>query len=117
MDSIESTSQRIKQCGIIAIIRGDYSVDDTLRIGDALLAGGVAVMEVTLNSPSALVALPKLRSHFKERMLIGAGTVRDVDQARLAYEADTQFIVSPNLDLESISFTRTNGLLHLPGVF
>jgi len=117
MDSTESTSQRIKQCGIIAIIRGDYSVDDTLRIGDALLAGGVTVMEVTLNSPSALTALPKLRSHFKEDMLIGAGTVRDVNQARLAYEADAQFIVSPNLDLESVSFALTKSLLHLPGIF
>jgi len=117
MDLIESTSRRIKQSGIIAIIRGDYSVEDTLRIGEALLAGGVTSMEVTLNSPTALTALPQLRSHFKEEMLIGAGTVRDVDQARLALEAGAQFLVSPNLDLESISFTRTKGLLHLPGVF
>jgi 2-dehydro-3-deoxyphosphogluconate aldolase/(4S)-4-hydroxy-2-oxoglutarate aldolase len=117
MDPIESASQRIKQCGIIAIIRGDYSVDDTLRIGDALLAGGVTVMEVTLNSPSALEALPKLRSHFKEAMLIGAGTVRTVDQAKAVNEAGAQFLVSPNLDLETVTFTQTNGLLHLPGIF
>jgi 2-dehydro-3-deoxyphosphogluconate aldolase / (4S)-4-hydroxy-2-oxoglutarate aldolase len=117
MNSIESTSQRIKQNGIIAIIRGDFSVDDILQIGDALLAGTVKAMEVTLNSPSALSALPKLREHFRAEMLIGAGTVRDVDQARQAHEAGAEFIVSPNLDLESISFTRAKGLLHLPGVF
>lgn len=117
MDSVETASQHIKQSGIVAIIRGDYSVDDTLRIGEALLTGGVAVMEVTLNTPGALMALPQLRSHFKETMLIGAGTVRDVDQARLALEAGAQFLISPNLDLETVSFTRTKGLLHLPGVF
>jgi 2-dehydro-3-deoxyphosphogluconate aldolase/(4S)-4-hydroxy-2-oxoglutarate aldolase len=117
MDSVESTSQRIKQNGIIAILRGDFSIDDMLRIGDALLAGTVKVMEVTLNSPAALGALPKLREHFRTEMLIGVGTVRDVDQARQAYEAGAEFIVSPNLDLESVSFTRAEGLLHLPGVF
>jgi len=117
MDTMESTGQRIKQNGIIAIIRGDFSVDDILRIGDALLAGTVKAMEVTLNSPSALTAIPQLREHFRTEMLVGAGTVREVEQARLAYEAGAEFIVSPNLDLESVSFTRTKGLLHLPGVF
>src|SRR4030095_12295008 len=117
MDTIESTRQKIKQNGIIAIIRGDFSLDDMLRIGDALLTGTVTVMEVTLNSPSALTALPQLREHFRAEMLVGGGTVRDVDQARLAYEAGAEFIVSPNLDLETVSFARTKGLLHLPGVF
>jgi 2-dehydro-3-deoxyphosphogluconate aldolase/(4S)-4-hydroxy-2-oxoglutarate aldolase len=117
MNSIETASRRVKDCGVIAIIRGDFSVDDTLRIGDALLAGAVTVMEVTLNSPSALESLPKLRDHFGDEMLIGAGTVRDVKQAQAAHEAGTQFIISPNLDLESVSFARTKSLLHLPGVF
>lgn len=117
MDSVEATSQRIKQNGIIAILRGDFSSDDMLRMGDALLDGTIKVMEVTLNSPSALDALPKLRQHFRTEMLVGAGTVRNVDQAQQAYEAGAEFIVSPNLDLESVSFTRAKGLLHLPGVF
>jgi len=117
MSSIETVSQRVKACGIIAIIRGDFSADDTLRIGDALLAGTVTVMEVTLNSPAALESLPMLRKHFGDEMLIGAGTVRDVKQAQAAYEAGAQFLVSPNLDLDSVSFSRMNDLLHLPGVF
>lgn len=117
MDSIEATSEKIKQSGIIAILRGDFSVEDMLRIGEALLAGTVTVMEVTLNSPSALTALPRLQKHFGEKMLIGAGTVRDVDQARAAREAGAQFLVSPNFDADSVSFARTNDLLHLPGVF
>lgn len=116
-DKIEKASQQIKQCGIIAILRGDFSIDDMLHIGEALLAGTVTVMEVTLNSPSALTALPQLRHHFGDEMLIGTGTVRDVKQARQAIEAGAQFLVSPNLDLETVSFTRTKDLLHLPGVF
>lgn len=117
MSSIETTSERIKQSGIIAILRGDFSVEDMVRIGEALKAGTVTVMEVTLNSPSALEALPRLRRLFEDEMLVGAGTVRDVDEANSAQDAGAQFLVSPNLDLDTVSFARRNDLLHLPGVF
>ena len=117
MDSIEAAREKIKQSGIIAILRGNFSVEDMIRLGEALIAGTVTVMEVTLNSPSALTALSQLRKHFGDEMFVGAGTVRDVDQARAAREAGAQFLVSPNFDLESVSFARMNGLLHLPGVF
>ena len=116
MDSKEAAT-KVKNSGVIAILRGDFSVEDMLRIGEGLTRGTVTVMEVTLNSPSALDALPKLRQYFEDEMLVGAGTVRDVDQARMAREAGAQFLVSPNLDLNSVSFARANDLLHLPGVF
>jgi 2-dehydro-3-deoxyphosphogluconate aldolase/(4S)-4-hydroxy-2-oxoglutarate aldolase len=117
MNPIEATSQRIKQAGLVAILRGDFSVDDMLRIGEALLAGSVTVMEVTLNSPSALAALPELRKHFDEKMLVGAGTVRDVTLARQAIRAGAEFLVAPNFDPETVSFSQLKGILHLPGVF
>lgn len=117
MNSIDSVSQQIKQAGIIAILRGDFSPDDMLQTGEALLAGAVTVMEITLNSPSVLTALPMLRKHFEGRMLIGAGTVRDVEGARQAIQAGAQFLVSPNFDAASAGYARKQGLLHLPGVF
>lgn len=117
MNNIETTRQQIRDCGIIAILRGDYSVDDLLRIGEALLAGTVTAMEVTLNSPSALMALPQLRQQFDDRMLIGAGTVRTPSQVRHAVDAGAQFLVSPNFDAESVAVAHSQGVLHLPGVF
>lgn len=116
MNMIETTRQQIKQNGIIAILRGDYTIDDLLRIGDALLAGTVIAMEVTLNSPSAWTALPALRKHFDETMLIGAGTVRDASQVRHAVDAGAQFIVSPNFDAETVAVAHSQGVLHLPGI-
>lgn len=113
----EVAGQRIKTSGIIAILRGDFSVEEMLRIGDALLTGGVSVMEATLNSPHALTALPKLVDHFGEDMLVGAGTVRSLGQAVQASEAGAQFLISPNLDLETATFAHTKDLLHVPGVF
>jgi len=117
MAEIEKASSWIKQNGIIAIVRGEFSIGDILRIGEALLAGTVTVMEVTLNTTSVLAALPRLRERFGGEMLIGAGTVRDVSQARQAKDSGAQFLVSPNLDLETASYARTYDLLHLPGVY
>lgn len=117
MDTIESTSQCIKQAGIIAILRGDFTVDELLRIGEALLAGTITAMEVTLNSPSALTALPKLRERFGDDMLVGAGTVRTPSLVRRAVEAGAQFTVAPNFDVESAAVAHSQGVLHLPGVF
>ena len=115
--NIEQASQKIKSCGIVAIIRGDFSVDDMLRISTALLAGSVSVVEVTLNTPDVLEALPKLRKHFGNELLIGAGTVRNVQGVQQAFDAGAQFLVSPNFDPASTSFSQSKDLLHLPGVF
>jgi 2-dehydro-3-deoxyphosphogluconate aldolase/(4S)-4-hydroxy-2-oxoglutarate aldolase len=115
--NIEQASQKIKSCGIVAIIRGDYSVDDMLRISTALLAGSVSVVEVTLNTPSVLEALPKLRKYFGDELLIGAGTVRNVNGVQQAFDAGAQFLVSPNYDPPSTSLSQSKNLLHLPGVF
>jgi 2-dehydro-3-deoxyphosphogluconate aldolase/(4S)-4-hydroxy-2-oxoglutarate aldolase len=117
MDTIETTSQRIKQAGIIAILRGDFSVDEMLRIGEALLAGTVTAMEVTLNSPSVLEALPQLRERFGEDMLVGAGTVRNSSLARRAIDSGAQFMVAPNFEAETVAVAHSQGVLHLPGVF
>jgi 2-dehydro-3-deoxyphosphogluconate aldolase / (4S)-4-hydroxy-2-oxoglutarate aldolase len=115
--NMEQAAQKIKQCGIIAIIRGDFSVEDMLRISTALLAGSVSVVEITLNTPSVLEALPKLRKHFGDELLIGAGTVRTIDGVQQSFDAGAQFLVSPNYDPACTSFSQNKGLLHLPGVF
>jgi 2-dehydro-3-deoxyphosphogluconate aldolase/(4S)-4-hydroxy-2-oxoglutarate aldolase len=115
--SIETSTQKIKQAGIISILRGDYTADDMLRIGEALLAGSVTAMEVTLNSPNALEALPALLDHFGERLLVGAGTVREATQARHAIEAGAQFLVSPNFDAETVAVAHSYGVLHFPGIY
>jgi 2-dehydro-3-deoxyphosphogluconate aldolase/(4S)-4-hydroxy-2-oxoglutarate aldolase len=116
MTTIELATQQIKQAGVIAILRGDFTLEDMLRLGDALLSGGVTVMEVTLNSPAALPSLPLLRKHFGSNMLVGAGTVRDAGAARRAIAAGAQFLVSPNFDADSVQHSLGMDILHLPGV-
>lgn len=109
--------QRIRETGIIAIVRGDYSLERMLEIGGALAAGGVRAMEVTLNSPAALEAIPALRDRLGPEMLVGAGTVRTVADVEAAVNAGATFLVSPNLDLESVARAQAVGVVHLPGIF
>ena len=117
MIALEDTRDTIRANGIIAILRGDFGVDDMVRLGEALLAGGVTILELTLNSTAALTALPTLRERLGRRMLIGAGTVRYATQVQPALEAGAQFLVSPNFDRDTAARARSAGLLHLPGIF
>lgn len=117
MTPLDDTRARLRHSGLIAILRGDFALDEMLRLGEALLAGGVDLLEVTLNSPQALTALPELRRRLGDDMLIGAGTVRWATQVQAALEAGAQFLVSPNFDPDTVMRARSAGLLHLPGVF
>ncbi|MFN8473114.1 MAG: bifunctional 4-hydroxy-2-oxoglutarate aldolase/2-dehydro-3-deoxy-phosphogluconate aldolase [Anaerolineae bacterium] len=115
--TIEEATRKIKQDGIIAIIRGDYPLPRILDTGDALLAGGVTIVEVTLNSPGCLDAIPRLRERFAGRLLVGAGTVRTAEQWDAATGAGAQFTVAPNFNLATVSRALTENSLHVPGVF
>jgi 2-dehydro-3-deoxyphosphogluconate aldolase/(4S)-4-hydroxy-2-oxoglutarate aldolase len=115
--SREEASRELREAGLIAIIRGNYPLDSLRSIADALEEGGVRVMEITLGSTDALKGISVLRRHVKNRLLVGAGTVRTAQDAKRALEAGAQFLVSPNFDPASAARAREAGLLHLPGVF
>lgn len=106
----------IRQYGLIAIMRGDFAVDDFLTIGKALAENGIRVMEVTLNSANAREAIEALRQQFGDDLLIGAGTIRRAAQVDEALQAGAQFIVSPNFDAASVARSQAANVLHLPGV-
>lgn len=112
----DEVAEQIKQSGIIAIIRGSFALDDIQRIADALLAGGVRVMEVTLNSNDALAAITQLRQRGGSDLLVGAGTVRTAEQVIQAVKAGAQFMVSPNFDAAAVARSLAAKVLHLPGV-
>lgn len=107
----------IRAYGVIAILRGDFSVERLATISAALNDGGVNVVEITLNSRDALKGIEKLRSEAAGDILIGAGTVLTAESVDDAVTAGAQFIVSPNLDARSLERSRRHDILHLPGVF
>jgi 2-dehydro-3-deoxyphosphogluconate aldolase/(4S)-4-hydroxy-2-oxoglutarate aldolase len=80
--------------GIIAVVRAK-SAEQIPPLTEALLAGGVVAVEVTMTTPNAIEAIREASQQFGARALIGVGTVLDALTCRLAIEAGAQFVVSP----------------------
>ncbi|MUT67766.1 bifunctional 4-hydroxy-2-oxoglutarate aldolase/2-dehydro-3-deoxy-phosphogluconate aldolase [Paenibacillus sp. NEAU-GSW1] len=100
---------------IVAILRGieDRHAD---AAGQALIDGGIRLMEITMNTPGAAVMIERWRSNFDGKAWVGAGTVLDLDMAKTAADAGAQFLISPNLDEAVIAYGRERGLSVWPGV-
>jgi 2-dehydro-3-deoxyphosphogalactonate aldolase len=102
------------QLPVIAILRGLRPVE-AVSIGEALLAGGIRIMEVPLNSPEPLASIERLMTEFGERALIGAGTVLSAAQVESIASAGGRLVVSPHTDAEVIKRAVALGLDCLPG--
>src|SRR5262245_24501755 len=101
--------------GVIAILRG-LQPERSLEVGAALLACGVRIIEVPMNSPQPLLSIERLAANFGEQALIGAGTVLTPAQVRDVAAAGGRLIVSPNMDRSVVERTLEQGLESLPGV-
>lgn len=100
---------------LIAILRG-ITPPEAPAIAEALIAAGIDMIEVPLNSPDALTSIAELQRRFGAQAKIGAGTVLTVPQMRAVAETGARLIVSPNCDAAVIRATREAGLESYPGV-
>lgn len=101
---------------VVAILRGlPYS--EIIPVANALYDGGIRIIEVTLNSENALAAIEQLNQEFNNKMLVGAGTVLDVNDTNNAIDAGAAFIISPSLNKEVIKVTKDKNLISIPGAF
>src|SRR6187551_2436399 len=91
------------------------NVEDAVPMAEALLAGGIRVLEVTLRSSCALQAMEQIAKHVPDAIL-GSGTVRNLKDAQASLDAGCQFAVSPGYTTELGQFARKIGLPLLPGV-
>lgn len=114
---MESALDTIGKQGVIAIVRGHYSIDQMLEIGETLAGVGLTILEITLNTSNALAAIAQLDKTFKGDLLVGAGTVRTAEQLQQAIDAGAKFTVAPNFDPSSVSLALENEFLHVPGIF
>lgn len=106
--------QRLKQCPIIAIIRG-ITPEEIANVTEAILLAGIKIIEVPLNSPNALASLNILRHTIGDRGICGAGTVTTPHQVTEVAKAGGQLIISPNCDPNVINATRSNKMISVPG--
>jgi 2-dehydro-3-deoxyphosphogluconate aldolase/(4S)-4-hydroxy-2-oxoglutarate aldolase len=101
---------------VVAIVRGAHPAD-LLKIARAVQAGGVRMMEVTLNSPGALASIEEISREMEGKLLVGAGTVLDPESARAALLAGAKFIISPTLNKKTIRMTKRYGAVSIPGAY
>ena len=106
--------QLISDTGLIPVVRAE-SAELAVRAVEAIKAGGVSVLEVTMTVPGAIGVIEKLAATFGKDALIGAGTVLDPETAKQCIQAGAQFIVSPALNEETIAFCRANDVAVFPG--
>lgn len=114
MNNLE-TLYKIKEDGICAIIRGQ-TLDSLHYIVDALISGGIHIIEVTFDTNNAAGMITELTRYYKDDVLIGAGTVLDPETARTAILSGAKFILSPTLNINVIKMCNRYGILAVPGV-
>jgi 2-dehydro-3-deoxyphosphogluconate aldolase/(4S)-4-hydroxy-2-oxoglutarate aldolase len=105
--------ERIRSVGVIPVIRAQ-SAAEAARAIDAIRAGGVSVIEITMTVPGAVALIREVARRVKDTV-IGAGTVLDPEAARACVDAGARFVVSPALDLPTVAACRDAGIAAIPG--
>jgi 2-dehydro-3-deoxyphosphogluconate aldolase/(4S)-4-hydroxy-2-oxoglutarate aldolase len=106
----------IQETGVIAIMRAKSS-DQLLAAADAIKAGGVQAIEVTMTTPGALDVIRQATERYGADVLFGVGSVLDPESARAAILAGAQFVVSPTLNLKTIELCHRYAIPVVPGAY
>jgi len=105
---------RIRDVGVIAVVRA-ASVQEAVQRAEAVRAGGLSILEITMTVPGALQVIERLAQAFGAEALIGAGSVLDAETARACIAAGARFIVSPVLNADTVSCCRQQDVAVMPG--
>lgn len=110
----DQIAAKVREIGVVPVVRAKSARQAQLA-AEAVCAGGVPVVEVTMTVPGAVELIAQLARSSGSDVLIGAGTVLDADTARRCLDAGAQFIVSPGFDLETVRFVKQQGMLMMAG--
>jgi 2-dehydro-3-deoxyphosphogluconate aldolase/(4S)-4-hydroxy-2-oxoglutarate aldolase len=110
----ETTAQIIERVGLIPVLRAK-NPKQAHTVVEAMIAGGVTVVEVTMTCPDACGILNALKKEYGSTLLLGSGTVTTAKEAEATIEAGAEFVVSPSLHPEVIAATKAAAKLSIPG--
>ena len=110
----ETTQQIIERVGLIPVLRAKNAAQGRAVV-EAMIAGGVTVVEVTMTVPGAIDLLKELKKEYGSKLLLGSGTVTTADQCQATIDAGAEFVVSPSFHPAVIEVTKKNGKVSCPG--
>lgn len=112
--SKEKALALIREVGLVPIVR-TASPEDAFRAAEAIIAGGIAIAEITMTVPNALRVIERVVERYGDKVLVGAGTVLDAESCQAALSAGAEFIVTPSLELRVIEMVRRHNKTCMPG--
>ena len=107
------TCALIREIGIIPAVRLS-NAEEAHFAAEAVTGGGIPIVEITLTVDRAVELIAHL-THYHPKMVVGAGTVLNVEQAQKSMDAGASFLTSPGLNLKVVEFATKNGIAVLPG--
>src|SRR3984957_5468580 len=110
----ETTAQTLERVGLIPVLRA-RNATQAHAVVQAMLAGGVTVVEVNMTVPGAVELLAELKREYGGQLLLGSGTVTTGAQAEATIDAGAEFVVSPSFHPDVIAVTKAHGKLSIPG--
>jgi 2-dehydro-3-deoxyphosphogluconate aldolase/(4S)-4-hydroxy-2-oxoglutarate aldolase len=112
--TIEDVIRRIGEIGIVPVVRA-ASVEDATRAVEAICAGGIPILEITMTVPNAISVIRHVVREHGSAALIGAGTVTTGEQAEQCIRAGAEFLVSPGLSTHVLAVAQACAKLAIPG--
>lgn len=106
-------SEKVFETGIVPVVVLN-NVEDAVPLAGALLKGGIDFMEITFRTECAAECISVISKEVPD-MTVGAGTVLNVEQAKLAVDCGAKFIVSPGLDETTVKWAIENDIPVIPG--
>lgn len=112
--TIEEVIKKIGEIGIIPVVRA-ASVDEALRAVEAVCAGGISIVEITMTVPDAPEVIRQVVRHHAGKVMTGAGTVLTAEGAKECLAAGAEFLVSPGLSIPVMRAAKARAVLAIPG--
>ena len=106
--------ERMLREGLIPVVRLS-GPKEALEVADALKAGGGSIIEITMTVRGAVEVIKELNDRYGGGVILGAGTVMDVESGEAAVLAGARFLVSPHLNPDVILLGRQSGVVVIPG--
>ncbi len=110
----EAVIKWVQELGLVPVLRARTAKEGEALV-EAMVAGGVTVMEVTTTVPGAIELIATLKKKYGDTVLLGSGTITTAEECARSIDAGAEFVVSPSTHMAVIETTKKMGKVSIPG--